>query len=276
MYGNFGLEMTEKTLSMKGFQTLINTTDTYDLVIMEQFFNEAYQGFAYRFNAPFIIFSTIGSNQWLNHYVGNPAPPSFAPCLFLNYSSYMTFIQRLLNGFYALYQDVYTNLYYLPMQNQLLQKYMPNSPHLTDIMYNVSLIFLNSHVSFKSPLPHMPNMIEIGGFHVKEAQKLPKDLQEFMDDAKDGVVLFSMGSNARTADLPIEKRESILKAFAKLKAKVLWKWENESLPGLPKNVRQQKWIPQQSVLGTFVRNVHYLYQRLIKATKVTFGLLTNL
>jgi UDP:flavonoid glycosyltransferase YjiC (YdhE family) len=70
-----------------------------------------------------------------------------------------------------------------------------------------------------------------------------------LDNAKDGVIYFSMGSNLRSADLPSEKRDAILKAFSKFKQRILWKWEDDVLPGQPENVKLGKWFPQQEVLG---------------------------
>ncbi len=49
--------------------------------------------------------------------------------------------------------------------------------------------------------------------------------------------------------MPEEKRKLFLNVFSKLKQKVLWKWETEMMPDLPKNVKLSKWLPQQDVLG---------------------------
>lgn len=62
-----------------------------------------------------------------------------------------------------------------------------------------------------------------------------------------------MGSNLKSQNLPIEKREAILKAFSKRKEKVLWKWEDDVLPGQPPNVKLGKWLPQQDILGKCYR-----------------------
>nr|CAD7604575.1 unnamed protein product [Timema genevievae] len=70
-----------------------------------------------------------------------------------------------------------------------------------------------------------------------------------MDDAKEGVVYFSLGSNLQSSDMPEYKREAFLKAFSKLKQKVLWKFEADNLPGQPANVKIQKWLPQSDILG---------------------------
>jgi len=77
---------------------------------------------------------------------------------------------------------------------------------------------------------------------------LLQDLQEYMDNSKNGVILFSMGSNLKSADLPTSIKDAILETFSKLKQNVLWKFEAE-FPNLPKNVRIMKWLPQSDILG---------------------------
>lgn len=52
----------------------------------------------------------------------------------------------------------------------------------------------------------------------------------------------------RAESLPIEKRTAILQAFAMLPQRILWKWENESLPNQPSNVFIHKWMPQREIL----------------------------
>lgn len=52
----------------------------------------------------------------------------------------------------------------------------------------------------------------------------------------------------RADTLPEEKREAFLHAFGKFKQKVLWKWENETMPNKPSNVFIRKWLPQRDIL----------------------------
>lgn len=52
----------------------------------------------------------------------------------------------------------------------------------------------------------------------------------------------------RAASMPEEKRQHLVSAFASLKQRVLWKWENETLPNQPKNVKTSKWLPQRDIL----------------------------
>jgi glucuronosyltransferase len=75
-----------------------------------------------------------------------------------------------------------------------------------------------------------------------------QDLETFVAGAKDGVILFSLGSMIRTSTLPKENAAALIKAFGQLKQRVIWKWEDEAPGQLPKNVRLQKWLPQFDVL----------------------------
>ena len=116
-------------------------------------------------------------------------------------------------------------------------------------MKSVSLVLINHHFSTSSIRPFVANMIEIGGIHVDELKELPNDVKEFLDNAKDGVIYFSMGSIIRGVDWPLEKREAFINVFAKLKQKVLWKYENDTLPGNPGNIMIASWLPQRDILA---------------------------
>lgn len=129
-----------------------------------------------------------------------------------------------------------------------MKEHFPKAPPLTELFYQNDIILLNSHPGMSEVVPHVPSMIEIGGFHVKPPQNLPKDLQTYLDEAKEGVVLFSMGSVLKSKEMPKEKLAAIFKSFAKLKVKVLWKFEQDDLPNKPSNVKIMKWVPQQDVL----------------------------
>lgn len=58
-----------------------------------------------------------------------------------------------------------------------------------------------------------------------------------------------MGSNAKSSELSLEKRDAIVRTFAKLKQKVLWKFEEEILQNKPSNLMISKWLPQDDVLA---------------------------
>ena len=162
----------------------------------------------------------------------------------------MTFTERLSNTFHSQFENLAFSIYHLPNQRKLYKKYFPNAKKSFDEMYrSSSIIFLNHHVSSTSARPYLPNMIEIGGIHVQPAKPLPQDIQEFLDSATEGAVLFSMGSIIQAVQWPDEKREAFIRAFGKLKQKVIWKYENETLPNKPDNVMISSWIPQRDILA---------------------------
>jgi len=70
-----------------------------------------------------------------------------------------------------------------------------------------------------------------------------------MDLAEHGVIYFSLGSVVKSSKMPRETVSFLLSELAKLKQKVLWKWEDDQLPNLPKNVMVKKWFPQNDILG---------------------------
>jgi glucuronosyltransferase len=76
-----------------------------------------------------------------------------------------------------------------------------------------------------------------------------QELQQYLDEASDGVIYFSMGSHLQSTLMPESKRNAFLGAFSKLKQRVLWKWESDTLPGQPSNVKLGKWLPQSDILG---------------------------
>jgi glucuronosyltransferase len=77
-----------------------------------------------------------------------------------------------------------------------------------------------------------------------------QDLEEFVTKSgKDGFIFFSLGSIIKAEIMPEAKRKMFLNVFSKLKQQVIWKWESETMPDLPKNVKLSKWLPQQDLLG---------------------------
>lgn len=93
-------------------------------------------------------------------------------------------------------------------------------------------------------------MVEVGGLQLSpEPSPLPAELKKFLDDSKDGAILFSMGSNAKSIYLAEDKIKAIIAVFSKLKQRVIMKWESDKLDGMPANVFVSQWLPQTDVLA---------------------------
>jgi len=76
-----------------------------------------------------------------------------------------------------------------------------------------------------------------------------KDLEDFVSGNQEGFIYFSFGTVLLGSTLPKEIVQKFSNVFSKLKQRVLWKHETESIEGLPSNVKLSKWFPQQDLLG---------------------------
>lgn len=118
------------------------------------------------------------------------------------------------------------------------------------IKHGVSMVLLNTHFSLNYPQALLPNMIEIGGFHVNiETNPLPDDIQNFIDESKHGVVYFSLGGNLKPSKMAAEKKEAIIGALSKIKERVIWKWDDDSTVVDKNKFMVRKWLPQDDILA---------------------------
>lgn len=257
--------MSRLTLEHPSVKDLLKSNASFDAVVIDPMLAEALFGFSYFYKAPTIVLNTQGTMFTVNKMVGNSNPFAYVPSSFMSATDEMTFFQRTLNLLLTSFMSVLHELFMLPLQERVLRDRFPDAPPLTDLFYNVSLILLNAHFSvMETPRPYMPNMIPIAGYHI-QPQKLPKDLKQYLDEAKEGVVFFSLGSNFKTTDLPKDRVDAILRTFERFPLKFLWKFEDESLE-VPKNVKISKWLPQRGVLGEkrttfrFWQTIRFVFQ----------------
>lgn len=75
-----------------------------------------------------------------------------------------------------------------------------------------------------------------------------QDIQEFLDNAPQGVIYFSLGSNLQSDQLENSTLTELYSAFGTLKQKILWKHTGSKTTEF-KNIKFVKWVPQQAVLG---------------------------
>ncbi|CAH1102049.1 unnamed protein product [Psylliodes chrysocephalus] len=240
-----GNDVVNKTFEHVNFKKLLN--EKFDLIIMEQFKFDAMKALSCHFNVPLIMVSTIGANVWVNVDTANPSPPSYIPDVFLSYSSKMNLWQRTFNSLTILVQILNNNLIFYPAQRKFVQKYLPKCADYD--FNNVSFYLLNTHESISESVPQVPSAINVGGFHINPPKELPKDLKKYLDNADDGVIYFSMGSNIQLSKVKPEIRDTLTKVLRKLKQRVLWKYDEDTLHRKPDNVKLGKWFPQSDILA---------------------------
>lgn len=123
-------------------------------------------------------------------------------------------------------------------------------PYVPDIDRLSKIILVNAHYSIDFPEPAPPNLIPVGGLQIRDAKKLPKDIEHFIAGGKKGAVLFSLGTNVRSDQLGSERQHMFIEAMRKIPDyNFLWKFESDLSFDLPKNVIIRKWLPQNDILA---------------------------
>lgn len=234
--------------------TLLNSGTKFDLVIIEHLWSECLLALGAFYNCPVVAFASMGGiNSWVYEMVGNPLPLSYVPHYWMlgDFSEGMSVTQKIRSVSYHIFDYFHSHYIQFPLHDEVIQSAFATLKHLKaeKLHHSVSLVLLGTHFSLHQPTPLVPNIKEIGGFHIDPPKKLPKELQSFLDEAKEGVVYFSMGSHVRSKDYLPERREMFLEVFKELELKVLWKFDDETLADRVPNVLVKKWVPQADVLG---------------------------
>uniref|UniRef100_A0A0A1X9I7 UDP-glucuronosyltransferase 2B33 n=1 Tax=Zeugodacus cucurbitae TaxID=28588 RepID=A0A0A1X9I7_ZEUCU len=224
----------------------------FDLLLFGYFMNDFQLGLAGHFRCPIVVSFMIQPIYAVNLYVGNPSESAYVPGIFGYLVQPMKFLERVKNKIVAYIEEIiiqnmldsYTSKYY--DYNFPPDRYPP----FEDVRQNVSLIFTNHHFSQGPIRPNVPNLIEIGGIQIKEKpDPLPADIAKILDEAKEGAIYFSLGSNIQGSHLTEEKVKIMFNVISKLPYKVLWKWGPNDRPGQSENIIYRDWLPQDDILA---------------------------
>ncbi|KAJ8709290.1 hypothetical protein PYW07_009116 [Mythimna separata] len=252
------LDIVKKTIIHENVQKLLNDPkEQFDVVIVEWMFGDIGAGFASVFECPLIWSATLDPHWNILKLMDEPSNPAYSVDIMSSYSAPLTFSQRVnelwnqlkvqflryvwLDGFE---ENMYTSLF-----TPILEKRGRKLTSFYEARYNASLLLSNAYVTTSGGASLPQSHKFVGGYHIDDTvEPLSENLKKIMDNAKDGVIYFSMGTILRSKDLPKEVKISLLKMFGSLKQTVLWKFE-EVLPNLPKNVHILQWAPQQAILA---------------------------
>ena len=174
------VDFCNSTLSEKSMRNLIESKDlNFDLIVMEAVFSDCFLQFGHKFKARIIKFCTFGGTHWMGYWVGNPSPFSYVPYGFSDFNDRMGFWERFLNTFYGIFFHLGRQFYFLPRMEKVVRPFFKEAdsslPHLSELdATSTDLLLLNSHFSISYPRPLIPNVIQVGGLHVTEPNKLPE------------------------------------------------------------------------------------------------------
>ncbi|KAM3962164.1 UDP-glucosyltransferase 2-like [Aphomia sociella] len=247
------------TLENENVKKLLeNPEERFDAVIADFYESEFYSSFAFLYDCPMIWTYSMGAHWQVLRMIDEASNPAYnTDYLSSNVLLPFTFWQRVEELWTQIKWNFMKRFHLLPKELAAYEKYIgpvmakrgKKLPNYEELMYNASLIFCNEHHALGNLTRTPQNLKFIGGQHIESpAKPLPKELQTLMDNAKHGVIYFSMGSTWKSKDIPKAITEGLLKMFGELRETVIWKYEEE-LPNLPKNVHILKWAPQHSILA---------------------------
>lgn len=141
---------------------------------------------------------------------------------------------------------------------------LDNLPSLKELEQKTVVMLVNTDSSIDHLEPLQPNMIQVGGMHIAEVNKLPpvgwptfnmisfthkfkflQEINEFISNGKKGTILVSLASNLGSTVLM-----SILRAFDELpEYNFVWNFESELDAASTENVLVHKFLPQNDILA---------------------------
>lgn len=243
------------TFDSNGFKTLLSYPDDFkfDLILFDFSCGPYLLGFLHKFNYPPLVgLSAFSVPPYVYDYIGGHRQPAYVSHFVLHYGNDMTFFQRLHNQFVMLSEDLYQQFFSFPRQFELMKKAFasPDLPCIEELNSKMVLALVNTHFAVETVEPLPQNVIPVGGLQIIAPQPLNENLQQFFEDAKKGVVLFSLGTNMRGDMMDPVRVKYFIDAFAKFPDyHILWKYESDLGIEIPKNVRVLPWLRQNDILA---------------------------
>uniref|UniRef100_A0A1L8E201 Putative udp-glucoronosyl and udp-glucosyl transferase n=1 Tax=Nyssomyia neivai TaxID=330878 RepID=A0A1L8E201_9DIPT len=248
----FYLASIRGTRKSKGYHQLLAYPDDFhfDLVIYDNQADPILLGFQHKFhNPPLITITAFNGIAPTNYLVGSSYYPAYIPFYFgTGYTeSFLGRFQNFFTYFFGYFYRIYVTL---PKMQKVLAQDFPGLPPLNELEKQTLLSLINYSPAVHDPEPMLPNVIPIAGMHMQKVKPLTQEFLKILNEAKGGLIIFSLGTNVKSWMLGDERIQKFIKAFKNLpQYTFLWKFDNEKIPNIPKNVIIKRWIPQNDLLA---------------------------
>ncbi|KAJ6646109.1 UDP-glucosyltransferase 2 [Pseudolycoriella hygida] len=241
----------------KGWQHLQNYPDSFQfhLVIHDFPASSCLLAFLSKFNYPPMIGMTAFSDfSVVPSTITSALVPSLSTHFLFKEQMTSTFFGRLqnflLNAIVRLLQTVYVD----PTMNEMVRKAVDGKYKVLPVeqlRQRASLVLINYNELIDGMVQLPPNVIGVGGLQIEEPRQLSMDFATIANNATNGLILFSLGTNVKTETLGEDRILEVLNAFGRLHHYTfLWKINLLNVTiHVPSNVYIRKWIPQNDILG---------------------------
>lgn len=96
----------ETVSQLPAVKALVNSTLSFDLVIVEVFGSECFLPFGRRFQAPIVGVLSSVPLPWVNEQLGNPEATSYVPAYMMSYGQQMSLWERMMNTLAVLWSKL--------------------------------------------------------------------------------------------------------------------------------------------------------------------------
>ncbi|XP_040566925.1 UDP-glucuronosyltransferase 2B16 [Lepeophtheirus salmonis] len=177
-------------------------------------------------------------------------PSSYIPVFLTEYTHEMNLFQRIVNFAYKHFLWGSFSFLFYNLMDQYIQELLPESRlHSLDMIAQLNGVIINSDDVLDYPRLRGSTVLNVGGLQIsKVIPPLSHDLANWMNEAKDGVILISLGFVFGFEGVPEDRIQTIIQSFAHLKQRVIFKFDAE-IKNLPSNVMILPFVPQQSILS---------------------------
>uniref|UniRef100_W8BYX3 UDP-glucuronosyltransferase 2B7 n=1 Tax=Ceratitis capitata TaxID=7213 RepID=W8BYX3_CERCA len=183
---------------------------------------------------------------------GAQQQPATVPHFTSAHTEHMNFFERLHNTFVYAYANFYVKYTVTPVQQALLaQDEALQAAHVNPILDETSdrikIVLVNDHpaINYVHSLP--PNVIQVGGLQFDNVNRpLSVEMQTFIDNSRDGVIIITLGGEMLTQDLI----DIVLRTIASFpEYGFIWGIKKNRIPaGERKNLYVEKWPKKSNIL----------------------------
>lgn len=176
----FAFDITKMYIASQDLQKFIKEDQsTFDLVIVESFFQECTIAIGHKYNAPVISIIPVAPWSSPSSWAANPMDVSYIKDFIINAGKSMDFRERLINTFIGMYSTFIEPILYIPKMENMMNEYFQypgyeNRPSLPEMLKNISLSLIDSDLMILSPRPYVPSFIEVPGIHLQPLKEIDK------------------------------------------------------------------------------------------------------
>ncbi|RLU25670.1 hypothetical protein DMN91_001827 [Ooceraea biroi] len=257
---SWSINTCEKIIQTKGAKELLEMVKhhEFDVIVQDITLHQCLYGLwqVAKAKPPIVGFIPFGPAPWLKEYIDCPNYPNMRPYGYTAVVRPANLWQRTLNVLYYIIEDFIRHYYFLPASQRLAEQYVGHKIRpLRELEKTISIVLINSHFTFDNAIPLPPNTIEVGGMHAQVQSTTGVDatyyesMSKFLDEAKNGVIIISFGTNVDWKHIGLNKLKAVVLALSKLKQRVLWKLNIDVPVKMPDNVMTVTWFPQNNVLS---------------------------